>query len=171
LNKKQEQTKDLYTAKDVKEVREQLIAEQKGLDLMTGEPLVINKTALDHNHDDEQFVRGVLSSSSNRALGKLESAWKIYLKSWYTGTLSDFLRKAATYLEREPDSRYRHPGWVKRINTLFNSLTEAQKEATLRVLNRTGSNGAKRKEEFKKAVLSKEYTYEYLRQLILSIKK
>jgi len=39
------------------------------------------------------------------------------------------------------------------------------------IKDRTGSNGKQRKEEFKKAVLSRDYSYGYLRELILTEKK
>jgi len=164
-------TEDLYTANDVKRVREKLTKEQNNKCKITSIEIPPKQHCLDHAHDMDQFVRGVAHRQANAALGKVENLYVRYLSYWYPGKLSDFLRQCAAYLEAHPDARYRHNGWIKKIHTLFNSLTEGQKESVLKQLNRTGSNGKQRKEEFKKAVLSRDYSYEYLRELILTEKK
>jgi len=164
-------TEDLYTANDVKRVREKLTKEQNNKCKITSIEIPPKQHCLDHAHDMDQFVRGVAHRQANAALGKVENLYVRYLSYWYPGKLSDFLRQCAAYLEAHPDTRYRHNGWIKKIHTLFNSLTEGQKESVLKQLNRTGSNGKQRKEEFKKAVLSRDYSYGYLRELILTEKK
>lgn len=147
-------TQDLYTTKDVKEVREALIYEQEGLDALTGLPL--NKPCLDHRHDSEQFVRGVLSNACNVALGKIESLDARYISYWYPNGLPEFLRHCADYLEQEKDTRYRHPGFLKKLQTRFNGLTEPQKKNVLEAMGLPqGTNGKERKEEFRLALLTK----------------
>ena len=156
----------LYTTTDVKKIRELLLKEQDGLDLVTKLPIPERQACLDHDHQS-QFVRGVLHRQVNAALGKLEGVHTRYLSYWYEGTLPEFLRQAADYLEREGDSRYLHPGWLKKVCTKFSQLNEAGKKIILGELGQPlGSNGAERKKLFRKAVMSRQYTYEYLLQLI-----
>ncbi len=164
-------TEDLYTANDVKRVREKLYKEQGGLCKLSNFPITPKEAVLDHVHNDEQYVRGVLHRQCNQMEGRFSNAWKRYMAWWYPGKPSDFLRLLATYLDEDVPADYRHNAWIKKIHTLFNSLTEGQKESVLKQLNRTGSNGKQRKEEFKKAVLSRDYSYGYLRELILTEKK
>ena len=156
----------LYTPTDVKKVRELLLKEQDGCDIMTGLPIPDNKACLDHDHGT-QFVRGVLHRQTNAALGKLEGIHTRYLSYWYTGTLPDFLRQAADYLEREDDLRYIHPGFIKRLSTDFNKLTEASKRKILKHLGcEEGANASERKRLFQKAVLTKEHTFDKLKEVI-----
>lgn len=164
-------TEDLYTTKDVKRVREKLTEEQDNLCAITGLEIPPKQHCLEHAHDNQQYVRGVAHRQSNAALGKFENVYTRYLSYWYPGKLSDFLRQCAAYLEQLPDTRYRHPGWIKKIQTLFNSLTESQKESILQALNSTGKNSKERKEAFKKIVLSREHSYEKLRELIILEKR
>lgn len=152
----------LYTATDVKKVRAILQQEQGGLDLITKIPIPDNQACLDHSHTT-QLVRGVLHRQTNAALGKLEGVYTRYLSYWYEGTLSDFLRQSADYLEREEDCRYYHPGWIKKVCTEFSKLNEAGKKSMLEFLGSPqGSNATERKKLFRKAVLSKKFTYEGL---------
>ena len=156
----------LYTPTDVKKVRELLLKEQNGCDIMTGLPIPDKQACLDHSHFT-QFVRGVLHRQTNAALGKLEGIHTRYLSYWYTGTLPDFLRQAADYLEREDDLRYIHPGFIKRLSTDFNKLPEALKRAVLKELGQPeGGNGTERKKLFQKAVLTKEHTFDKLKEVI-----
>ena len=160
----------LYTPTDVKKVRELLLKEQDGCDIMTGLPIPDNKACLDHDHGT-QFVRGVLHRQTNAALGKLEGIHTRYLSYWYTGTLPDFLRQAADYLEREDDLRYIHPGFIKRLSTDFNKLNEGSKRAALKELGQPeGGNGTERKKLFQKAVLTKEHSFDELKELIERVK-
>jgi len=164
-------TIDLYNTADVKKVREQLIKEQDGLCAITGIPTASNNFALDHKHDEEQLVRGAAHKQANAALGKLENLAVRYLY-WYPEGLSQFLRVCADYIEREPDRRWRHPGWVKKANTSFNKLKESHKDVVLVALGQTkGKNSAERKKLFQKAVLTREFTYDTIRALILEVKE
>ena len=126
----------LYPPKDVAKVREKLYNEQGRKDALTGLELPKDKTCLDHNHST-QFVRAVLHHQINAALGKLEGIHTRYLSYWYSDTLPDFLRQAANYLEKEQDTRYVHPGWLKKSQTMFNSLPEGDKKAVLEALGQS----------------------------------
>lgn len=162
-------TKDLCTTKDVKEVREELIKEQGGCCLLTGLPVEDKQWVLDHKHDSEQLVRGALHRQSNVVLGKIENLQTRYLY-WYPGTLSDFLRQCADYLEKPVDTRYRHPGWIKKLLTEFRKLNETQKKQVLKSLDSSeGKNTKERIELFKKIIMNKDYTRNQLLEKIKEV--
>ena len=159
-------TKQLYNPAEVKTVRQQLWKEQGGKDTLTGLDLAFKDSVTDHNHKT-QYVRGVIHRQSNAVLGKIENLHTRYLGYWYPGTLPEFLRSAADYIEQEDDKRFLHPGWIKRVNIEFNKLNEAGKKSVLESLGQpTGSNGAERKKLFSKAVLSKKHKFHDLMKLI-----
>ena len=161
----------LYSPKDVAKVREKLYNEQGGKDALTGLPLDYEQAVTDHNHNT-QYVRGVLHRQVNAALGKLEGVHTRYLSYWYSDTLPDFLRQAADYLEKEQDTRYVHPGWLKKAQTMFNSLPEGDKKAVLEALGQSqGGNSTERKKLFKKALNTKQFTFEQIKGLIQERKK
>ena len=90
-----------------------------------------------------------------------------YLSYWYSGSLPEFLRQAADYLERGDDERYIHPGFLKKLNSMYNTLNEAGKKDVLQCMNQPqGNNATERKALFRKALLSKKFTYEDTRNLI-----
>lgn len=161
-------TEDLFTTKDTARVRELLYNEQKGLDLLTGLPLDKSKCVLDHRHDDEQFVRGVIHRSVNAALGRIENTWLRDLSWWYTEDLSTFLRKTADYLERPIDTRYRHPdAFNKKLKVSFNKLSASQMKEVLKHFNKPeGANLVERKKLFNEIILTKLYGYEIIRNVI-----
>lgn len=160
-------TKDLYTSKDVSEVKRLLYNQQQGKCALSGVNVDIKDCHTDHSHDDEQFVRGVLYKQSNMGLGKLEGLWTRYLKYWYPHDLPTFLRQAAAYLERSKDTRYRHPGWTTRLQTMFNTLKEKQKDSVLVQLGfHKQLNGLARKKVFRKAILSRKFNYLELKSII-----
>lgn len=164
-------TEHLYTATDVKRVRDTLAKEQNNKDALTGLELPDKQKCLDHDHQS-QFVRGVLHRQVNAALGKLEGVHTRYLSYWYSGTLPDFLRQAADYLEKEQDARYVHPGWLKKAQTMFNTLSEGDKKAVLEALGKSqGGNSTERKNLFKKALNTKQFTFEQIKELIQERKK
>jgi len=151
-------TEDLRTTKDVARVRANLLEEQNGLDACTGLPIPKEQAVLDHCHDDEQFVRAVLHRQTNAAIGKIENFYKRLLAFWYSGTLPDFLRQAADYLEKQPDTRYRHPGWMKKAQTKFNKLSASNQRQLLQDLGQdTGNltNLTDRKKAFAKSIRQK----------------
>lgn len=154
-------SEDLYTTKDITRIRELLFKEQNGLDLLTGLPLDKSKCVLDHAHDDEQFVRGVIHRSVNSALGRIENTWLRDLSWWYPESLSAFLRKAADYLDRPVDTRYRHPDAInKRLKVQFNKLSSKQQNFVLESLcNEIRGNPKERKELFAEIVLDRSLGY------------
>lgn len=159
-------TEHLYNPKDVQKAREKLLKEQGGLDLLTGLEIPSGKACLDHDHST-QYVRGVLHRQSNAVLGKIENLWTRYLSYWYSGTLQDFLRQAADYLDRKPDTRYLHPAWQKKLQTMFNTLPEASKRAVLADLGQDqGGNSTERKKLFKKALMTRKFEFEKVKELI-----
>lgn len=167
-----QKTKDLFTTADVKQVRQQLIAEQAGLCAATGVPTRNEDFHLDHAHDSEQLVRGALHKQANMMLGKIENLHLRYLAYWYPHGLPDFLRKIADYLEKPHDKRFRHPGWMKKIQVEFNKLNEQQKKAVLRSFQiEPGPNAAQRKLQFQQAIKSKQYGFEELRDLLIKTKE
>lgn len=159
-------TSELYTTTDVKRIREQLLKEQQGIDLLTGEVIAQGQAVTDHNHKT-QYVRGVISRQANAVLGKIENLWTRYLSYWYNGTLPEFLRQCADYLERPEDTRYVHPAWVKRVTIDFCKLNVKGQTAVLHTLGTTqGKNAAERKKLFDKAIKTKQFTYQYIAALI-----
>lgn len=159
-------TIDLYNTADVKKVREELIKEQKGLCAITGVPTASNNFALDHRHDEEQLVRGAAHKQANAALGKLENLAVRYLY-WYPEGLPQFLRVCADYIEKEPDRRWRHPMWLRKANTSFNKLKESQKDIVLLALEQPGcKNGIERKKLFQRALLTRKFSYDSIRNII-----
>ena len=160
-------TKDLYTINDKKEVREFLTREQNNLCAITNLPIEDKQHILEHAHDENMYIRGVTSRQANSALGVIERAWLRYLKWWYNGTLSDFLRQCADYLERPHDVRWRHDMWLRKITTLFNKLPAKSQDNVLQYLLKTkGKNSEERKKLFKKALLSKDFNFDQVKALI-----
>ena len=156
-------TQDLYTAADVKRVKEILYQEQEGKCAMTGIAFPIKDFHTDHAHDDEQLVRAALYKQSNMALGKLEGLWTRYLAYWYPNTLPEFLRQAAAYLERSsttPETRWRHPHWQKKLSVLFNRLPAAKQNLVLQSLcGKQGSNPTTRKKLWSGVVKDRNLGY------------
>ena len=153
-------TEDLYSASDVKRVRELLLKEQGGLDLLTKIEIPCKMAVLDHKHDINQFVRGVLHRQCNVVLGKIENLWSRYLSYWYPYNLQTFLRQVADYLDREEDKRFRHPNFQKKLKTIFNGLSAKQQNYVLSsFINTVGNNATARKQLFSKIVLDKSNGY------------
>lgn len=171
MNNSDKVPQHLYTSADVKKVREKLLKEQGHKDLLTGLKLEPKDAVCDHSHKN-QYVRGILHRQSNAVLGKIENLWTRYLSYWYKGTLQEFLRKTADYLDREIDTRYLHPGFIKRLEVEFNKLNEANKREVLRKLDvEDGKNATERKAKFKKEILSRKHTYENLLALIKALQE
>ncbi len=161
-------TEDLYSPADVKRVREKLAEEQDHLDLATELELNLGRSVLDHKHDADQYVRGVLLHEVNSFLGKIENGHKRHIAYWCKDiTLSQILRRIANYLERPVDKRYRHPGWLAKAKTLFNSLNESQKKEVLVKLEQPeGANGKERLKLFNKALLTKKFSFATIQTII-----
>lgn len=160
-------TESLYNASDVKRVREYLHVKQNGLDALTGLPLASNDAVLDHCHET-QVVRGVIDRQVNLVIGKIENSYNRYMKYWYKGNMSDFLNKAAYYLNTPKTTGYIHPGWLKRVKIDFNKLKVKDKDEILEVLTGVGkyTNDTQRKEAFSKVLLTKLYDYSTILELL-----
>lgn len=159
----------LYTIQDVSRVRQQLYQEQQQLCKLTGIQIERTEAVLDHNHST-QYVRGVLHRQANAVLGKIENLWTRYLGWWYNGTLSQFLRQCADYIDTKEDTRYLHPGWIRRVMIDFKKLPEAKKRMVLEAIGeKDGKNGLARNRAFQKAINSKKFTFEQLANHIKDI--
>ena len=160
----------LYTTNDVKGVREKLYKEQGGIDLITGLEIPDKQAVLDHCHDS-QFVRAVLHRQTNAVLGKIENLEMRFLSWWYDGTLSDFLRGCADYLDKEHEQKYLHPAFIKKLQVQFNKLNEKQKQNVLLHFNEEkGCNGTQRKLIFKKFILKRTHSMDEILEVIMKEK-
>lgn len=154
---KKENIKDLRTQQDVKETRTKILQEQKGLCKITSEPAV--KPCLDHKHDSEQLVRGVLSHGVNIFLGTIESAYIRRISWWCKIPLSTLLRRIADYLELKP-YEIRHPDWKKKIQTEFNKLKSSEKDRFLNGFNQEPcKNDTERKTRMKDFLAKEKYSF------------
>jgi hypothetical protein len=169
---KKTETIDLFTPTDIKKARDTLFKEQDGKCLILGTLPKDRTTVLDHAHDEEQFVRGVIEREVNALLGVIENAHKRHLRYWLPTPLPDVLRACAGYLERPVDTRYRHSGWQKKLQTKFNVLTSVNQNEVLSLLGQpTGKNPAERKKFFKKALSNRNLGYNAIKQAIVTIKQ
>lgn len=158
--------KHLYTTKDVQKVREQLYKEQEGIDPITGLLIPEKQKVLDHDHSNH-YVRAVLHRQTNAVLGKIENLWTRYLSWWFTGTLSDFLRGCADYIEKEHPKEYLHPAFIKSLQVQFNKLNEKQKQNVLSYFGEEkGCNGTQRKLYFKKFILKRTHSMNEILEVI-----
>ncbi len=156
----------LYTTADVKRIREKLLKDQNQIDPITGFVIPEKQAVLDHCHDS-QYVRAVLHRQSNAVLGKIENMWMRYLSWWYVGTLPEFLRGCADYLEKQHDQVYLHPSFLKHLQVQFNKLNEKSKQRVLEGLGSdVGTNTKQRKELFRKKLLEKQHTFDQVLELI-----
>lgn len=163
------ETTELYNAKEKKATRDFLLKEQNDLCALTGLPLSADKAVLDHSHQTH-YVRGVLHRSVNSCLGVFENAWKRHMKWWYNGTISDFLRLCADYLERPDDKRFVHDNWLRGCQTKFNALNESQKKKVLVALAQPeGDNAKQRKELFRKALNSRRFTLTQIEHILKGV--
>jgi hypothetical protein len=169
---KKQSTKDLYTAADVKKVRTELLKEQSNKCAASGVPLVEKEAVLDHAHDENQFVRAVLHRQVNAFLGKAENAFDRLIKWWYKDDLPTLLRLCADYLENSHDTRYRHPGWIKKIKANFNKLNAKEQNQFLQMMQLpVGKNPKERKDILSKAILSREYSMSMLIKIVEEIRE
>ena len=162
----------LYNPKDVKRIRDEFVKRQNGIDPILKERFK-EVAVLDHCHSS-QHVRAALNRNCNAFEGKVVNAYVRCLK-WLTDKpLSEILRNLADYYEDQERVMHKnplHPAWIKRVNIEFNKLPEALKRAVLKELGQPeGSNGTERKKLFQKAVLTKEHTFDKLKELIERVK-
>ena len=164
-------TIDLHTPNDLKEVRDLLIKEQQGLDPLTKEPL--QRPCLDHRHDSECLVRGVLGRESNSFEGRVSGAFARYL-GWMTQTsLPEVLRNLADYYDKGVDVRFRHPDYKKFLTREFTKLNAIQQSEVLKKFtDKKGNNLAQRKKIFRSLLTkSKGLGYDQVLSVINKIKE
>jgi hypothetical protein len=159
-------TKDLYTTKDVEVVRNQMLEAQKGVDPITKEPIKVNQAVLDHCHDSQK-VRAAISRQSNSWEGLVFNAYKRCM-AWYTDKpLAELLRNLADYLEQDYSNNPHHPGWLKKVGTEFNKLSEGAKDrALINLGSAVGKNSKERKVLFGKVIKSKRFTFKEILEML-----
>jgi len=163
-------SKLLFTPSEVKEERKRLFKLQNEIDPILKKKIDFKDSVCDHDHNT-QYCRATLHRQTNAFEGLVFNAYVRCLKWVSDETLSNILRNLADYLEKDYSNNAIHPGHIKKICTMFNSLTEKQKETILQSMHETGSNSKQRKEIFKKLVLSRLYSYEFLKESILNLKE
>lgn len=157
--------RDLYTTKDIKDIRELILEEQDGECALLGIHIKSNgrTPVLDHSHDDEQLVRAVLEREANAWLGQTENAYRRFFSYWLKDSLPEVLRKTADYLEQSekiPDTRFRHTGWLRKVKVFFNKLNAKQQDKVLVNLgSKQGKNSIERKKLFSKLILDRNLGY------------
>lgn len=163
-------TESLYTPTEVKKIRDKLAKEQNNIDPILKEPFK-ETIACDHDHTT-QHVRAALNRNCNAFEGLVFNAHKRCL-GWLTDKpLPVILRNLADYLEQDYSHNPYHPGWLKRVKTLFNQLSEKQKDKVLSDLGyEKGVNSKQRKEIFAKLVLDRKLGYDTIREAIQSAKE
>lgn len=155
----------LYTASDIKKVKDELVKQQKGIDPILKEPFK-EVVATDHDHSS-QHIRSALNRNTNAFEGLVVNAYKRCLQ-WLTDKpLPEILRNLADYLEKDYSHNPYHPHWIKRVKIDFNKLKESDKDSVLIELGSVvGKNGTERKKLFQKVVLDRKLGYETIRDVI-----
>lgn len=166
----QNRNRSLFTAAEVKEVRDKMQDLQEGIDPVLGEPFK-ERLTLDHCHTS-QHVRGVLGLNSNAFEGKINNAFTRCL-SWLTDKpLHEILRNLANYLEQDFSANPYHPKWRSKIQTEFNKLNASQMKAVLELHNlEDAKNAAGRKAKFKVLTLDRSLGYDALKESLLKVKE
>lgn len=159
----------LFSVQDITRVRELLYKEQKGIDPILKETIALSGSVLDHSHITQR-CRAVLHRQSNSWEGLVFNSYRRCMQ-WVTEKpLPELLRNLADYYEdteRVEHTKPYHPGWIKRLCTDFASLNEQEKKDTLEKLGQpTGSNATERKTLFRKALLTRKFSYNTVKDLI-----
>lgn len=164
----------LYTPTDVAKVRKTLFNAQAGFDPILQQPIDIKGAVVDHDHTSQR-VRGVLHRQTNSFEGKVQNAYDRCLKWMSDRTLSDILRSLADYYEdtdRIAHTMPIHPGFLKRLSTDFNGLNEQGKKEVLHLLQQPqGNNATERRKLFRKALMTRKFTYDQVKAMIEERKK
>lgn len=162
-------TTDLYTAKEIAHEKQRLLSLQNGIDPILEIPVSASESVCDHSHES-QHTRAALHRQSNAFEGLVFNAYKRCIKWVSDKPLSEVLRNLANYLEKDYSHNPYHSGWVKKIQTRFNSLKERQKDEVLIALGyEKQGNALARKKVFKKAVLSRQFGYLKLKSVIETV--
>lgn len=159
----------LFSVQDITRVRELLYKEQKGIDPILKETIALSGSVLDHSHITQR-CRAVLHRQSNSWEGLVFNSYRRCMQWLTEKPLPELLRNLADYYEdteRVEHTMPYHTGFIKRLCTDFASLNEAGKKDVLQCMNQPqGNNATERKALFRKALLTKEFTYEDTRNLI-----
>jgi hypothetical protein len=161
--------KSLYSVKEIKEVRERLVKEQKGIDPILKEPFP-EAAVCDHDHGT-QHVRAALSRNVNAFEGKILNSY-IRCLSWLTNKpLPEILRNLADYLEVDYSNNPYHPAWIKRVTADFNKLAAKQQNELLGLCSKQGSNPSQRKALFNSLCLDRNNGYDLIKASINKVKE
>lgn len=162
--------KSLYSVKEIKEVRERLVKEQKGIDPILKEPFP-EAAVCDHDHST-QHVRAALSRNTNAFEGLVNNSYKRCI-AWLTDKpLPEILRNLADYLEVDYSSNPYHTAWIKRVTADFNKLTaKQQNELLTNLVNKQGSNPSQRKALFNSICLDRNNGYDLIKVEINKVKE
>ena len=163
-------TEHLYTPADVKRVKDRLAKEQNGIDPILKEPFKETQVC-DHDHTT-QHVRAALNRNTNAFEGKVFNAWVRCLKWLSDKPLPEILRNLAEYYEKDYSNNPLHPGFLKRLCTDFASLNEKGKKEALHLLGQPqGNNATERRKLFRKALMTRKFTYDQVKAMIEERKK
>jgi hypothetical protein len=159
-------TKDLYTSKEIAHEKQRLLRLQNGIDPILKILISDSEAVCDHSHES-QHIRAALHRQSNAFEGLVFNAYKRCIKWVCDKPLPEVLRNLADYLEKDYSHNPHHSGWIKKIQTKFNTLKEKQKDDVLTNLGYDKQpNGLARKNMFKKAILSRQFGYPELKLII-----
>jgi len=118
----------VITAAEIKEIREQLKGIFCPVSLDEYESTGMKQAVLDHQHDEDGLVRGVLSSRSNIWEGRCWKYFKKLFKDKPDSEYPDFLIRLGEYLKQEPQSM------------LHGAIIEAEKRRVSKWKNETLHN-------------------------------
>lgn len=157
--------KDLYTPKDVKEIREQFLKVQGNFDPVLFQPLKASDSCLDHDHTS-QLCRGALHKQSNTFEGLVFNAYKRCISWLSDDSLPSVLRRLASYLESQPAIKAYHPAWIKRVVVDFKKLpVKKQNLILVRIGLTPESNAVKRVKQFKAGIMKRNIGYELAKEI------
>jgi hypothetical protein len=165
LLKRRDMSKELYTPADIKRVRDEMVKAQGGIDPILKEPFK-EPPALDHDHSTQR-VRAALNRNTNAFEGLVTNAHKRCLQ-WLTDKpLPEILRNLADYLEIDYSSNPYHNSWIKRCTIDYGRLKAQQQINVLQKMKVTaGGSAAVRKEQFVKALKTKEYSFDLIKEYL-----
>lgn len=158
---------------EIKPIKEAMYKDQKGIDPIVKKAMDLKGSVLDHDHNTQR-VRKVLHRQVNAALGKIENAYKRYVKPFFPDvTLEQFLEGVIEYVDPKNQTDYFHPKWVDKAIAKFNYLKESEKDALLKSWGIDGykKNSTSRKEEFRKVLMTAVYDYDYILEVIKKFKE
>ncbi len=160
----------LYNTKDVQRIRELLLRQQKGIDPILKQNLLLEDAVLDHDHVT-QHCRAALHRQSNAFEGLVFNAYRRCL-GWLTEeSLPDILRNLADYLEMDFQNNPYHVGWIKKVQTEFNQLNADQQRLVLKEIKAdSGTNATARKNSFRKKILKDKLEYNDIKDILRKVK-